>query len=150
QTAGYRTLLVGKWQERDLPSKRGFDRFFGPMCQAKISYFSEVQQNPFYLNDQRWKFPADGFYMTDAFTDHAVRFVEEATARRGGAPAQPFFLYLAYIAPHWPLHAPEKDIAPHRQRYRQQGWDQWRAQRFQRQREIGLLPKEWTLSPRPA
>jgi arylsulfatase A-like enzyme len=43
QGAGYRTVLIGKWQERDLPSKRGFDRFFGPMCQAKISYFHEVR-----------------------------------------------------------------------------------------------------------
>ena len=98
QTAGYRTLLVGKWQERDLPAKRGFDRFFGPMCQGKISYFHEVQLNPFYLDDQRWQFPAEGFAMTDAFTDHAVRFVEEATAGGGVKPGAPFFLYLAYIA----------------------------------------------------
>lgn len=148
QTAGYRTLLVGKWQERDLPAKRGFDRFFGPMCQAKISYFNEVQQNPFYLDEQRWKFPAD-FYMTDAFTDHAIRFVEEATAK-ATEPAKPFFLYLAYVAPHWPLHAREADIEPHRKRYRQQGWDQCREGRFQRQREMGLIPKTWMLSPRPA
>ena len=54
--AGYRTMMVGKWQQRDLPSRRGFDRFFGPMCQAKISYFHEVQGNPFYLDEQRWTF----------------------------------------------------------------------------------------------
>ena len=48
-------MLVGKWQERALPSKHGFDRFFGPMCQGKISYFHEVQLNPYYLNDERWK-----------------------------------------------------------------------------------------------
>lgn len=151
QTAGYRTILVGKWQERDLPSHRGFDRFFGPMCQDKISYFHEVQKNPYFLNDQRWQFPATGFYMTDAFTDHAVRFLEEATKPDSkSSPAKPFFLYLAYIAPHWPLHAREADIAPHRARYRQQGWDQCRAQRLQRQRELGLIPPEWELSPRPA
>jgi arylsulfatase len=151
QTAGYRTLLVGKWQERDLPAKRGFDRFFGPMCQGKISYFHEVQQNPFYLDEQRWKFPAEGFSMTDAFTDRAVRFVEEAT-RPGqtSKPPKPFFLYLAYIAPHWPLHAREQEIAPHRERYRRLGWDLCREQRLQRQRDMGLVPKEWALSPRPA
>ncbi len=49
QRAGYRTLAVGKWQSSDLPADRGFDRFFGPMCQGKISYFHEVQLNPFYL-----------------------------------------------------------------------------------------------------
>jgi arylsulfatase len=150
QTAGYRTLLVGKWQERDLPAKRGFDRFFGPMCQAKISSFHEVQQNPFYLDQRPWRFP-EGFYMTDAFTDHAVRFVQEAAAPpEEGKPARPFFLYLAYLAPHWPLHAREADIAPHRQTYRQSGWDQCRQRRFQRQREMGLVPREWSLSPRPA
>ncbi len=149
QTAGYRTLLVGKWQERDLPAKRGFDRFFGPMCQGKVSYFHEVQQNPFYLDQQRWRFPAEGFAMTDAFTDHAVRFVEEATTPKAES-RQPFFLYLAYIAPHWPLHAREQEIAPHRGQYRRLGWDQCREQRFQRQRAMGLVPKEWALSPRPA
>jgi arylsulfatase len=151
QTAGYRTLLVGKWQERDLPAKRGFHRFFGPMCQAKVSYFHEVQQNPFYLDEQRWQFPGADFYMTDAFTDHAVRFIQEATTRKEALDrTRPFFLYLAYLAPHWPLHAREKDIAPHRARYRQLGWDECRQQRFQRQRDMGLIRKEWSLSPRPA
>lgn len=150
QTAGYHTMLVGKWQERDLPARRGFNRFFGPMCQAKISYFHEVQQNPFYLDEQRWKFPAD-FYMTDAFTDHAVRLVQEAAApAKESKPARPFFLYLAYVAPHWPLHAREADVAQHRKAYRQAGWDQCRARRFQRQREMGLISREWPLSPRPA
>jgi arylsulfatase len=150
QGAGYRTLLVGKWQERDLPSKRGFDRFFGIMCQAKISYFNEVKDNPYFLDDRRWEVP-DGFYMTDALTDHAVRFVEEATAPgRGTNPAKPFFLYLAYIAPHWPLHARDADVVPHRQRYREKGWDSWRAYRLQRQRGTGLIPPEWPPAPWPA
>jgi arylsulfatase len=149
QSAGYRTMMVGKWQERDLPAKRGFDRFFGPMCQAKISYFHEVQLNPFYLDEQRWKLPAD-FYLTDALTDHAVRFLQEAVApARDGQPAKPFFLYVAHIAPHWPLHAREADIAPHREKYRRQGWDDWRARRFERQREAGLIPAAWPLASRP-
>jgi arylsulfatase A-like enzyme len=151
QPAGYRTLMVGKWQERELPAKHGFNRFFGPMCQAKISYFNEVQQNPFYLDEQRWSFPADDFYMTDALTDRAVSFIEEAVKPSAThEPVKPFFLYLAYLAPHWPLHAREADIAPHRERYRKQGWDEWRAERFKRQKEIGLTPSNWTLSPRPS
>jgi arylsulfatase len=149
QAAGYRTMLVGKWQERDLPSRRGFDRFFGPMCQAKISYFHEVENNPFYLDNERWPLPRSGFYLTDAFTDHAVRFVQEATADRAGGRTRPFFLYLAYVAPHWPLHAREADVAPHRARYLA-GWDHWRATRFDRQLAMGLIPAGWTLSPRPA
>lgn len=143
QSAGYRTMMVGKWQERDFPSRHGFDRFFGPKCQGKISYFHEVQLNPYFLDEKRWTLPAD-FSMTDAFTDHAVTFVEEAAVKE-----KPFFLYLAYIAPHWPLHARESEIAPHRERYRA-GWDAIREARLKRQRELGLLPDAWTPSPRPA
>lgn len=142
--AGYRTMMVGKWQGRDPAVQRGFDRFFGPMCQAKISYFDEVQNNPFYLDANRWALPAD-FYLTDAFNDYAVRFLEEAAAEE-----EPFFLYVAHIAPHWPLHAREADVAPCRDQYRQSGWDEIRRRRFERQRATGLIPPEWQLSPRPA
>lgn len=146
QTAGYHTAMVGKWQGRDPAVERGFERFFGPRCQAKISYFHEVQGNPFYKNGQRWRPPEDGsFYMTDAFGDHAVEFAGEAV--QGEAP---FFLYLAYISPHWPLHAPEEQIAPHRERYLGKGWDDWRRTRFERQRADGLIPTEWKLAPKAA
>jgi len=154
RSAGYRTLMVGKWQERDLPSRRGFDRFFGPMCQGKISYYHEVQGNPYYLDDEPWAVPAQGFYMTDALTDHAVRFVEEATQHRAGSQRRPFFLYAAYVAPHWPLHAPESQMAPHRPRYRDKGWDDWRNLRYQRQRAEKLVPEalqpaSWPEAVRP-
>jgi arylsulfatase len=145
QAAGYRTMMVGKWQGRDMAVRRGFDRFFGPMCRAKISYFHEVEQNPFYLDDQRWKPPEQGFYLTEALSDHAVDFVEEAA--RG---TQPFFLYVAYIAPHWPLHAREDDVAPYRGAYREHGWEHWRRTRLGRQREMGLIPGSWQLSAKPA
>lgn len=59
--------------------------------------------------------------MTDAFNDYAVDFLEEAVEGD-----DPFFLYLAYVAPHWPLHAREETIAPYRDRYRTKGWDDWR------------------------
>ncbi len=149
KTAGYRTLMVGKWQERDLPAKRGFDRFFGPQCAGKVSYFNEVQANPFYLDETRWSVPQKDFYLTDAFTDHAVEFVEEALAKQQAERREPFFLYLAHLAPHWPLHAREAEIAPHRERYRRAGWDEWRAARLGKQRELGLVPASWKLSERP-
>ncbi len=143
QAGGYRTMMVGKWQGRDLAVKRGFDRFFGPNCQLKISYFHEVVQNEFYLDDQRWKFPEKGFYLTDAFNDHADRFLTEAV---GGE--EPFFLYVAHIAPHWPLHAPEEYIAPHRQRYLETGWDEWREYRARRQKELDLVKEDTPLAPK--
>jgi arylsulfatase A-like enzyme len=144
QISGYRTMMVGKWQGRDLAVDRGFDRFFGPMCQAKISYFHEVQQNPFYLDRERWPLP-DDFYLTDAFNDHAAEFLQEAI--EGDSP---FFLYVAHIAPHWPLHAREADIQPHRSRYREHGWDKLRTRRFERQREMNVTPAEWKIAPKPA
>lgn len=141
--AGYRTAMVGKWQGRDSALDRGFERFFGPMCQAKISYFHEVVRNPYYLDRQRWQTPPD-FYMTDAFNDYAEKFLTEALADE-----QPFFLYVAHIAPHWPLHARPRDIARHRARYAKLGWDACRAQRIERQRQMELTPKIWKL-PQPS
>ncbi|MCP4508217.1 MAG: arylsulfatase, partial [Fuerstiella sp.] len=135
QANGYHTAMVGKWQGRDLAVKRGFDRFFGPNCRAKISYWHTVHGNDFYLDDQPWGFPDNGFFMTDAFNDYAVRFLQAAVTEE-----KPFFLYVSYIAPHWPLHAREKDIAVYRDRYRKRGWDEWRQIRFTRQNEMGLLP----------
>lgn len=145
QASGYQTAMVGKWQGRDLAVQRGFDRFFGPNCRAKISYWNAVVNNDFYLDDKRWKFPDNGFFMTDAFNDHAVKFVKEAAAKKD----KPFFLYVAWIAPHWPLHAREEMIAPYRERYRTQGWDDWSAARVARQREMGLLPDNAVPANRP-
>jgi arylsulfatase A-like enzyme len=85
------------------------------------------------------------FYLTDAISDFATRFLQEAVERDN-----PFFLYVAHIAPHWPLHAREEDIATYRQQYREHGWDEWRLRRFQKQRELGVIPDRWGLSPRPA
>ena len=144
QEAGYRTMMVGKWQGRDSALDRGFDRFFGPMCQAKISYFHEVEGNPYYLDRKRIQLPKD-FYLTDAINDHARLFMAEAI--KGN---EPFFLYVAHIAPHWPLHARETEIAPHRKRYRTTGWDVIRSQRFEFQRQADLVPEDWELGPRPA
>ncbi len=142
QQTGYRTMMVGKWQGRDSALDRGFDRFFGPMCQAKISYFNEVKDNPYYLDRERVELPQD-FYLTEALNDYAAGFLDEAIAGQ-----QPFFLYVAHIAPHWPLHAREADVARYRDRYRTSGWDQIRSQRFERQQHAGLVPADWKLSTR--
>jgi arylsulfatase len=144
QRAGYHTMMVGKWQDPELPARRGFERFYGPMCEGKISYYDEVRLNPFFLDEARVKLPAD-FYLTDALTDQALKFLDNRATKK-----QPFFLYVAHIAPHWPLHAREADIAPHRARYRERGWDEWRAERLKFQRANGLVPAAWPLSPLPA
>lgn len=143
QSAGYHTMMVGKWQGRDLALDRGFDRFFGPMCQAKISYFHEVQQNPYYLDRDRFEIPED-FYLTDALNNYAVQFLKDAVTMD-----EPFFLYVAHIAPHWPLHARETDIAAYREQYRNRGWDEWRIMRYEAQQKSQLIPSHWRLAQRP-
>ena len=144
QQAGYQTMMVGKWQGRDSALDRGFERFFGPMCQAKISYFHEVKENPYYLDRERVELPED-FYLTDAFNDYALRFLQESVSGK-----KPFFLYVAHIAPHWPLHAREADVAHYRERFRTLGWDQVRLRRIESQRQSWLVPADWKLAARPA
>lgn len=141
--SGYRTLLVGKWQGGEHPLDTGFDRFFGPLATGPISYYDEVQPNPFYLDRKRVPLPKD-FYLTDALADHAVRFLEESADEAG-----PFFLYVAFVAPHWPLHAREADVAPFRELYFQLGWERAWAGRLERQRELGLIPADWPEPERP-
>jgi arylsulfatase A-like enzyme len=91
----------------------------------------------------RREYAADKFYSTDVFGDYALDFI--ADARR--TPWKPWFLYLAFNAAHFPLHAPDAEIAKYERTYAQ-GWDKIREQRFQRQRQLGLLPKDTELTPR--
>ena len=75
--------------------------------------------------------PKDGFYLTDAISDHGVSFVQDHQKKH---PDQPFFMYVAYTAPHWPLHALKDDIDRYRGKYRE-GWDKLRVQRHERMKE---------------
>lgn len=146
--AGYRTYMSGKWhvgaRRPHWPRQRGFDRFFGFLDGAN-SYFELFSQHLMALDDETWQPSDSGFYMTDAFTDYAVRFVEEHAE---GHADIPFFLYVAYTAPHWPLHAPEEDVARYRGVY-DGGWDSLRAARFDRMKALGVADASWTLPPRP-
>ncbi len=83
-----------------------------------------------------------GFYSTDAFTDYAIEFVDDALQTN-----QPFFLYMAYNAPHFPLHALPEDIAKYKGKYHE-GWDVIRKRRYQRMLELGIIDDTWQLSAR--
>jgi arylsulfatase len=89
------------------------------------------------LDDTPYVPPHDGFYTTDAFTDHAIAFLDEAMKRR---PAQPFFLYMPYNASHWPLQAPEAEVETYRGKY-DEGWQSVRRARLKRQVELGIVPR---------
>ncbi len=148
---GYNTYMAGKWhvggEPEQWPVKRGFDRYFG-LIDGASNYFN---LNPYRVNqlprkmalDDKPFFPPDsGFYMTDAFTDYALSFLEEQKEKE-----EPFFLYLPYTAPHWPLHAWPEDIEKYRGTYLI-GWDSVRVARYSKMIKSGLILPEWELSDR--
>ncbi len=143
--AGYRTYMSGKWHVGEMPGHwprtRGFDRYFGLISGASSYYELLSPRRAMALDDKPYTPPNEGFYMTDAFTDHALRCIEEHEKD------QPFFHYVAYTAPHWPLHAPREVVEKYIGRYRK-GWDQLREERYERLVKMGIIRPEWALSPR--
>jgi arylsulfatase len=149
RSAGYRTAMAGKWhvtkfvdasdvtKKHNWPLQRGFDHYFG-IIQGAADYFCP---KPLTLENENVQ-PGEGFYSTDAFVDHALQFISQGDKRK------PFFLYLAFNAPHFPLMAPADEIAKFRGKYKI-GWDALRQQRRARQIELGIVDKAWPLSPRP-
>lgn len=142
--AGYRTAMSGKWHVGEKrphwPVDRGFDEFFGLVSGAS-NYFYLEPGRTMARNDQPFRPAGDDFYMTDAITDQAV-----ASLDRNRGTGRPFFLYVAYTAPHWPLHALHRDIARYRGRYRG-GWEELRRSRHRRMVELGVVDGRWPLSP---
>lgn len=132
EPAGYRSYQSGKWHVDGKVLAGGFarsyhvtdhDRFFTPRHHQ--------------LDDEALP-PVDapaGYYATTAIANRALEWLDEHHAKHAG---QPFFLYLAFISPHFPLHALPEDIARYRDRYRA-GWDVVRDRRWQRIRELGLV-----------
>ena len=152
--AGYATYMTGKWhlgyRPDEWPHARGFDRAFG-VIEGAMNYYGwgiqhtgQITDPPMAEDDRVYLPPREGFFATDAWTEHAVRYIREHDA------SKPFFLYFAHTAPHWPLHAPAEDIAKYRGRYREIGWDRLREQRYRRLVELGLIDPAWPLAPRPA
>jgi arylsulfatase len=154
--SGYSTYMSGKWHvtsqvgqwtnEEDMTSKhnwprqRGFDRFYGTIAGAGSFYDPvtlcrdntpiEPESNP--------------YYYTDAISDNAVKFIEDHNKQ---SHDDPFFCYVAYTAPHWPLHALEEDIAKYKGLY-DEGWDALRDVRRKRMIEMGLVKEEWDMTDR--
>lgn len=150
KTAGYNTLMSGKWHVGEFhpewPCDRGFDRFWGiisgggnyfDITKAKAPGVIRIMAN----NNERFYPPKNDFYMTNAITDSAVSMLNQYA---GGG--KPFFMYLAYTAPHWPLHALQKDIDRYRGKF-MKGWNELRKERFERMKQLGILPGIAVLSP---
>ncbi len=138
--AGYHTMMAGKWHLQDEPTDRGFQRYFGHLSGATNFFLGD---DSFRLNGEKFEVPQEGFYTTDANTDHAITFLDEARQLN-----KPFLLYMAYNAPHYPLHVKQADFEKYEGRY-DAGWDEIRRHRYAKQRELGILPTGVELSPRP-
>lgn len=150
RASDYRTYMSGKWHiagnlvepTGSWPLQRGFDRFFGTIIGAGSFY----DPNTLTRGNDNAEHEAreDSFFYTDAISDQAVVDIREHQRQH---PDRPFFQYVAYTAPHWPLHAHEDDIAKYQGRF-DQGWDALREERLQRLVESGLLDRAWRLTPR--
>ncbi|WP_207534542.1 arylsulfatase [Desertivirga arenae] len=149
KTVGYSTYMTGKWHltnERKIdglvtdtwPKQRGFDRYFG-IVPGGANYFTPV----LYSDNKRYPAP-ENFYLTNAISDTSVKYIDEHFSRKG---SDPLFLYVAYTAPHWPLHALQKEIDKYKELYKA-GWDKLRAARLEKQKQLGLFPENTVISER--
>ncbi|HZK95529.1 MAG TPA: arylsulfatase [Prolixibacteraceae bacterium] len=149
--ADYSCYMTGKWHvtydgfmkaegpKHNWPLQRGFDRFYGHLTGGG-SYFSTSTLT--YGNDQVKA--TEGFYLTRAITDSTVSFLNHHFETKKD---KPFFFYVAYYAPHRPLHALQEDIAKYRGKF-MNGWDKYREQRFKKLKEIGMIDPDWVLTER--
>jgi len=154
RTAGYKTMMSGKWhvghQAGQWPTDRGFDRFYGIHIHVD-SYYKVLKGCEVYLDGellipetadpQNHLFPDQDWYTTDVFTDYAMHFLSEEPPNSD----QPFFLYLAYNAPHFPIEAPDEDIEKYRGKY-MKGWDKLREEKFSKMKEMDIIPAQSILS----
>ena len=152
--SGYRTAMFGKWHVSNTiegpdhmralsrqtfpklfspieqyPTRRGFQTFYGTLW-GVVDYF-----NPFSLVDGEAPVNelSQGFYITDALNDRAAEYI-----RANAGAQQPFFVYIAHNAPHWPLHARAEDVEKYRAQYTE-GWDAVRDARYRRMIDMGLI-----------
>ena len=143
----YRTFLTGKWHvakedesdKKNWPLQRGFDNVFGTI-KGGGNFF-----NPKSLNEnEKPVILSEDFYYTDAISKKAVEYIDKSLKE---TPKDPFFLYVAYTAPHWPLHAPDSTIEKYKGRF-DKGWDVLRKERITRMKDMGIIKSGWKLTDR--
>lgn len=159
QDDGYYTVLSGKWHlgltpER-FPARRGFERSFTLLPGAANHYAFEadipeeeipgllkVTRGLYAENDEYVTSIPEDFYSSDYFTERLLGYLQDDTQRQG----RPFFAYLPFSAPHWPLQAPREDIEKYHGKY-DAGPEELRQKRLERARELGLVSADATIHP---
>ena len=146
--------MSGKWhvtkqesaqsEKYNWPLQRGFEKFYGTISGAGSFWdpWSLVRQNTPISCAADPEYRPETYYYTHAISDHAVKFIQD---HQKESDEEPFFLYVAYTAAHWPMHALTKDIEKYKGRFNA-GFSQLRQERYQRMQKIGLLRSEWALS----
>jgi arylsulfatase A-like enzyme len=155
--AGYRNYAVGKWHvtrhagadgpKHNWPLGRGFDRYYGTIHGAGSFYdpSSLVRDNTMISPFADKEYTPKTYYYTDAIADHAVRFVGDHAKDHAD---KPFFLYVAFTAAHWPMHALPEDIAKYRGKY-DGGYEPIRKARFEKAAKLGLIDPKQPMTPHP-
>ena len=138
--AGYFTSMAGKWHLQKEPTDFGFQRYWGHLSGATDFFNGD---STFRLNGEKWDDFDKDFYTTDANVDYSIRFLNEALES-----GKPFFHYVAFNAPHYPLQAPKEDVDEYLGTY-DSGWEETRKLRFEKQKQIGLFPETMVLPPLP-
>lgn len=150
--SGYSTYITGKWHvnkddeceqnspQHNWPLQRGFDNFFG-VLKGQSDYFNPEN---LYMGNTKIQ-PKKNFYFTDAINDTASSFINKHLKTK----KNPFFMYVAHVAPHWPLQAKTQDIKKYQGRYLK-GWDELRKKRFSKMQELGIIPASIKLSDKDA
>ncbi|KAK48321.1 arylsulfatase [Caballeronia jiangsuensis] len=148
ENAGYHTYMVGKWHlgltEEYSPAERGFEQSYA-MVQGGASHFDQtgiITTDPdktpkaMYRENGKLVDLPDNFYSTTFYTDKMLSFIDS-----NKDDGKPFFAYVAYTAPHWPLQAPDEYIAKYEGKY-DVGYEAIRAQRLARMKALGIVPKD--------
>ena len=149
--SGYSTYMTGKWHlgkiKGKLPTDQGFDRYFG-IVDGGGSHFSDATGTfsgtpiaEYFEDGKQLSELPDDFYSSKDYTNKMIGYIDENQDN-----GKPFFAYLAYTAPHWPLHVPDEWIEKYKGVY-DVGWNEIRKSRFERQKDLGILPENSELPP---
>ncbi|MBN1409422.1 MAG: sulfatase-like hydrolase/transferase [Spirochaetales bacterium] len=163
KTNGYRTYATGKWHltssgnstasgpKYNWPLQRGFDRYYG-IIKGAANYFEPdsltIDNDMITVSELLNRYPVSPgpstYYLTDAISDASAQYIRDHKNNNSGSP---FFMYVAYTAPHWPLQALDSDINKYADVFNT-GWDQLRTNRYNRQKQLGIIDSSWPLTPR--
>jgi arylsulfatase len=142
---GYHTYMAGKWhlglKPDQSPRARGFERDFSLLVGGG-SHFDDqwnlewqIPKAPYTEDGRPLEKLPEGFYSTKTYTDKTIQFIDE-----GRKDGKPFFAYMAFTAPHGPLHVPDDWLRRYKNRY-DEGWDGIRKKRLTRMQELGIVDK---------